>query len=138
MNSLKNFLGPDSQSYLITGFITCSSSYVIYGLTCACGKLCVGTTIRPLRERFDEHRLSVEKGLPQYNVSKHFLTQHTKDASLLKVFGIKSIPLHIPEGERFQRLCARETFWIYELDCLFPKGLNLDLYHTLPLLHKFY
>lgn len=67
------------QSFEIMDCITCSTLYVWYHLICPCNKIYVGRTIRPLRERFREHRLSLEKGVPQFNVSEHFL-KHNKDA----------------------------------------------------------
>lgn len=77
----ENFTGPNNQSFNSNEFITYSTPYVVYGLTCLCDKLYMGRTIRPLRERFHEHRLSVKKGYPHLSVSCHFLDKHKKTCS---------------------------------------------------------
>lgn len=62
---------------------------------------------------------------PQFSISKHFLEKHNKDATLLKVFGIQNIGPKSYEGDRFKVLCNQETYWIFKLGCLAPKGFNL-------------
>lgn len=106
VHGCKEFLGPDDHTYHIKELITCSTRYVFYGWPHLPGNY-VGRTIRLLRERFREHWLAVEKRLLQYSVSKHYATHQAKDASLLEVFGIQSIPLQIPEGKRFEAVFQR-------------------------------
>lgn len=40
------------KTYQLDNFYNCSSDFVVYGLTCPCGLIYVGCTIRPLRQRF--------------------------------------------------------------------------------------
>lgn len=107
-----------------------ATTYVVYGLTFPCKKLYIGRMIRPLRERFGERHLGVEKGLPQYSVSRHFAQSHGKYASALKVFGLQTISHCYTKGEMFSMLCRQETYWIYKLHSLAPNGLNLELNFT--------
>lgn len=44
------------KTYPLNEFYNCSSDFVVYGLTCPCGLIYVGRTIRPVRQRFGEHR----------------------------------------------------------------------------------
>lgn len=80
LHATKSFKSPNNQIHEITDFINCYTSYVIYGLTCPCEKIYVRCNIRPLGERFREHRLAIEKGLLQYTVVRHTLNKHNKDS----------------------------------------------------------
>lgn len=110
--------------YVIPDFFNCGSDYVVYCLTCPCGLLYVGRTIRPLRKRFGEHRNLVEKGIDKHSVPRHFKEHHGQTSSGLRVWVIESIPPTLPTAERYKRLCERENYWIYTLDTLSPGGLN--------------
>lgn len=116
------------KKYMITNFYNCSSEFVIYGLTCPCGLLYVGRTIRALRKRFGEHRRFVEKGEDKHSVPRHFKEHHSRSPEGLKVWVIEGIPSTLPPAERFSRLCQRETYWIYTLDSVarWPKRGNRD------------
>lgn len=116
----KLFVDPEGQVHEISEFINYSTNYVVYARTCPCNKIYVGRMIRLLREYFCEHRLSVEKGAPQFAVSRHFLEKHNKDSSLLKVFGIQHIGPRLQEGNRFKVLSNQETFWTFKLGSLPP------------------
>lgn len=94
-----------------------------------CGFLYVGCTIRPLRMRLCEHKCNIvnitedniaknknkdnnkNKNKYNYSVSRHFKEHHNGN----------------PTGRRFQKLCKRETFWIFTLEYLALEGLNEDL-----------
>lgn len=115
------------KKYMINNFFNCSSEYVIYALTCPCGLLYIGRTIRTLRKRFGEHRRFVEKMVDKHSVPRHFKEHHSGSLEGLRVWVIESIPSTLPLAERFSRLCQRETYWIYTLDSLAPGGLNEDI-----------
>lgn len=115
LHAQESFGGPNDQIVEKTDFIMCSTPYFIYSL------ICTGHTTRPLRERFGEHRLGVEKCLSKYSISRPFLPDMTKMHNCSKFFRILAIPHNLPDGERFQKLCNQETFWIYKWDSLFTK-----------------
>lgn len=68
-HGLKQCEGLEGKFYSIDSFISCSTPFMVYGLSCPCGKLYVVSTIRPLRERFGEHRNNVKKCFPNHCVS---------------------------------------------------------------------
>lgn len=112
------------KTYMLKDFFNCSSDFVIYGLRCPCGLMYVGRTIRALRRRFGEHRRLIEGGTDPHSVPKHFASAHQGSTDGLEVWVIEQIPRSLPAAERFKKLCARETFWIYTLDVLSPGGIN--------------
>lgn len=61
------------------------------------------------------------------SVPHHFLQIHGGSTQELELFGIEVIPMTMPKGEGFSRLCLRETFWIFTLDTMSPDGLNEEL-----------
>ena len=119
----KNF-HTNGKTYPLKDFYNCSSEFVVYGLSCPCGLLYIGRTIRPLRERFGEHRRNIEGGTDPHSVPRHFTMLHQQSTSGLQVWIIEQIDKTLPPAERFKKLCARETYWIYSLDTLSPGGIN--------------
>lgn len=113
---------------MLKDFYNCYSDFVIYGLTCPCSLLYVGRTIRALPTRFGEHRRSIEGGIDPlkvaHSVPKHFTQAHKQSMEGLQVWVIEQISRSLPAAERFKKRCARETFWIYNLDVLSPGGMN--------------
>ena len=91
---------------------------------CPCGLFYVGRTIRALRKRFGEHRNTVEKGLDNYSVARHFKEHHEQSPAGLRVWVLEAISKLLPSAERYKRLCERENYWIFTLDSLSPGGLN--------------
>lgn len=59
-----------------------------------------------------------------HSVPKHFTQAHQQSTKGLQVWVIEQIPNSLPAAERFKKLCARETYWIYHLDVLSPGGMN--------------
>lgn len=112
------------KTYLLDQFYNCSSEFVVYGLKCPCGLIYVGRTICPLRQRFGQHRRLIEGGKDLHSVPRHFAEHHKKSTVGLEVWVIEQISKSMSQAERFKKLCARETFWIYCLDVLSPGGLN--------------
>ena len=115
------------KTYNLNSFYNCSTTYVIYCISCPCGLFYVGRTIRALRTRFGEHRRAVHAGDPKSSIARHFAINHHKDISLLRVWVIEAIPETPTAVERFQRLCRQETFWIYSLNTMSPHGLNEEI-----------
>lgn len=72
------------------------------------------------RERFGEHSLWSKNVIN--SVPCHLSQVHGDRTQGLELFGIEAIPMTITEGERFSRLCLRET-----LNTRSPGGLNKEL-----------
>ncbi|CAI9555659.1 unnamed protein product [Staurois parvus] len=122
----KNFT-TKGKTYSFKEFYNCSTDHVIYCISCPCGLLYVGRTIRPLRARFGEHRRLIEDGKDKHSVPRHFLEYHQKSTDGLQVWVLESIHNNLSESDRFKKLCSQETYWIFTLDTLSPGGLNEEL-----------
>lgn len=97
-HSRKTF-STNGNHYTLKSF-NCSMTYVIYCITCPCGLLYVGRTIRTLRARFGEHRRAVQANNPLYSTARHFNTHHQQNISDLNVWVIETIPDHFTPAER--------------------------------------
>ena len=63
----------DSSTYNIQHNFTCTSTYLIYCISCSkCGMLYIGETGRQLRTRFGEHRRAVSANDANQPVARHF------------------------------------------------------------------
>lgn len=123
----KRTFSTNGNQYTLKSFFKCSTTYVVYCISCPYGLLYVGRTIRTLRARFGDHRRAVQANNPQYSTARHFTTHHQQNISDLNVWIIESIPDHFSSAERFQCLCRQETFWIYTLNSMTPNGLNEEI-----------
>lgn len=117
----------NGNNFTLKSFFNCSTTYVIYCISCPCGLLYVGRTIRTLRARFGEHRQAVQANNPLYSTARHFTIHHQQNISDLNVWIIESISDRFTPAERFQRLCRQVTFWIYTLNSMTPNGLNEEI-----------
>jgi hypothetical protein len=108
------------NSFDITDNLTCSSSNLIYLITCnKCQKQYVGETGRTIRERLTDHRsaIKLKKKTP---IGIHFnLPNHSQ--SNLNIIGIESIKTNT-KAEQVRK--SREFLWQKKLDTFFPRGLN--------------
>lgn len=102
--------------------LTCQSQYVIYLVECTCGHQYVGRTIQKLHLRLNKHRSNIKKGFLQHSVSRHIFNYHPGINTPITITPIDYIPSHVQN--RFEKLKNKETFWIYKLQTLYPKGLN--------------
>ena len=123
----KHFVGKDGRTFNIQQFVCCGTQFVVYGLRCPCGLFYVGRTVRAMRTRFGEHRRFIEQKKDKHSVPRHFCQVHGGSTEGLELFGIEAIPMTLSEGERFSRLCMRETYWIFTLNSMSPDGLNEEL-----------
>lgn len=86
---------------------TCSSKFVIYMINCPCGLIYVGETTMEIRKRISKHKSTIRTGLLDLLNPRHFaMPRRGRDRQAL--------------------LRERELMWIHKLDCLFPRGLNLE------------
>uniref|UniRef100_A0A803J8T0 Reverse transcriptase domain-containing protein n=1 Tax=Xenopus tropicalis TaxID=8364 RepID=A0A803J8T0_XENTR len=107
--------------------LSCTSSYVVYIITCPCGLYYVGKTVNMLKERIGNHRSAISKALKEGTsiqpVARHFAQQRHP----LPTFKCMAIDQQLPlsrGGNRDLALLRRESRWIHTLDCVAPRGLN--------------
>ena len=122
----QSFKHPHSGKTIpIKGMITCSTTGVIYLLTCPCGKAYVGMTKRELKVRIAEHRSTIRCKNMNYPVAAHF-AEANHPVSSLRYIGIEKVNVPRRGGDIEQLLLKREASWIYQLKTLSPMGLNID------------
>lgn len=109
----------------IKGKISCSTTFVIYLITCPCGKSYVGKTSRSLKTRIAEHRSTIRCKNLNYPVAAHFV-EFNHPISSLKYIGIEKVVLPPRGGDLDNLLSRREHYWIYHLKTLTPYGLNVE------------
>lgn len=138
-HTTKRRLWKGGHNQKIKQFINCGTSYLIYGIFSPCGLLYVRRTIRPLRVRFSEHKCNIINSNKEWDKNKkykkkcnfslprHFKEYHNGHPARMQVFGIEEISNDPHNGRRFQRLCKRETFWIFTLCSLARKRMKKDL-----------
>ncbi|CAJ0940184.1 unnamed protein product [Ranitomeya imitator] len=113
------------RRYDIKRRYTCRSSYVVYVLTCPCGLFYVGETTMEVRARISKHTSTIRTKLLDLPVPRHF---HDKGDSVnqLRYRVIDDVPVMRRGGDRITLLKRKELRWIFELDTLHPRGMNLD------------
>ena len=107
------------QTYPLRFSATCSSSHVIYLITCTkCKKQYVGITTTELRNRMNQHRFNILHNKPIY-ISRHFnFPNHS-----INNFSVQIIDRAV--NRSFEQLQELERFWIQKLCTLQPRGLNV-------------
>ena len=111
----------NNTSHQIRGNITCSSSNVIYLISCrVCGIQYVGETRTTLKRRFYGHRSTVNTKKLDTPVGHHFnLPNHSISDMILQ--GIESLGTR-PDTVR----ASREKMWMRRLRTTQPHGLNIQ------------
>lgn len=111
----------------IKNLINCSTSRVIYIITCPCPKIYIGKTKRPLKVRIGEHlrKINEKEKIPEKPLAKHFAQFHGRSSKGLTVKGI--YVLKLPNSNFDQILLQKEKWWVYRLKSLAPIGLNTEL-----------
>lgn len=113
------------RKFQIKQRFTCTSSFVIYVINCPCGKYYVAETTEEVKYRITQHKSTIRRGLTDLPVPAHFIEKgHT--ISQLRYRVIDGVSKSRRGGDRQQLLKKRELFWIFTLDTLAPKGLNLE------------
>ena len=112
-----------SKQYTIPTYTQCSTTNVIYLLTCSVCKLqYVGETKNSFRRRFLDHKGYIRRNENQPTAT-HIKSHRDPNAhyipQILEV--IKKDP-SLPDTTSFRK--KREVFWIYKLRTLLPRGLN--------------
>ena len=112
------------ETRTITSHFTCDTKNVVYMIQCnRCKLQYIGETKRKLKERFNDHRRTVDnpasKSKPT-NVSEHFMLTPNHSASDMQL-----IPLEKFYSNRDSIRKAREAHLIIRAGTLEPNGLNL-------------
>lgn len=113
------------KKFYIKDVILCSTTNVIYLLTCPCGLCYVGKTTRALKTRISEHRSAIRNCVATSPVAQHFM-KAKHNVSSLKFIGLETVKYPRRGGDLDNLLLKRELFWIYTLETLAPRGLNED------------
>ena len=117
----------NKKEFKIDKLITCSSTHVTYVLECECGIQYVGRTTRKLSVRMGEHIRNIKKGFIHHSVSLHFRQKHNRDPSKLKIYAIDKIEQNWRNLNMRREISRNETEWIFKMDTLKPKGMNVEL-----------
>ena len=102
----------------------CGSKNVIYLITCAkCGIQYVGKTSQTLRCRVNNHRNRLKQVCDLY-LYNHFNSDGHTIADL-QIMPIEEVSLKASDNVTLaSKLLNREEYWIKEIGCLYPYGLN--------------
>ena len=97
---------------------------VVYLLTCEiCEKQRVGSTVTKFRSRFNQYKSNINlDGKSQRDFMQEPLIEHfysNKHNSSHKDIKVQIIDYCDPNNSE-----CREDFWIYDLDIIYPRGLN--------------
>lgn len=112
------------KSYRIRQKLTCTSSHLIYLISCnKCKLQYVGSTATAFKTRFRNHKSSMITNKKTCEVAIHFnsLTHSLTDFDFICIEGIRNVESsHSTE----QILLTREAYWSAQLFTLYPNGLN--------------
>lgn len=119
----------DKETYEIHNLINCSTSCLIYMITCPCPKIYIGKTKRQLKVRIGEHlrEINDKTKIPEKPLAKHFAQYYGGSSWAMKVKGIYILKLPPRRGNFDLILQKKEKWWIYCLKSLKPVGLNTEL-----------
>lgn len=87
-----------------------------------------------MRIHISEHLRDIKRPLNKYEkgrekenpLAQHFKDCHAGKTEGLKVKGIFVLDLPLRRGDFEEILLHREKYWIYNLNSLIPKGLNIE------------
>ena len=104
--------------------LTCDTKNLIYIIQCnRCNLQYIGETKRPLKDRFNEHRRSIDnpntKSKPT-TAAEHFLSSTNHTANDMQLIPIEKI-----SSNRDSIRKAREAFLIQKGRTIVPDGLNI-------------
>ncbi|XP_073428203.1 uncharacterized protein [Dendrobates tinctorius] len=114
------------KSYPIRDYFTCETNFVVYIIKCPCGLLYVGETTQAIRDRISSHKSTIRCGKTWLPLPAHF-KEARHNVSQLRFQIIEKVPRPKRGGNHVRLLKQRETFWIYTLDTLHPRGLNREI-----------
>ncbi|OCT60831.1 hypothetical protein XELAEV_18046853mg [Xenopus laevis] len=88
-----NFVNPTTnREYKIRGHYSCDTSFAVYMLVCPCNLVYVGETTQKVRDRFSQHRFTVNTRNSVLPVSNHCIEkEHTLEDLKFRVIQQVSI-----------------------------------------------
>ncbi|XP_029474481.1 uncharacterized protein LOC115100255 [Rhinatrema bivittatum] len=121
--SLKDFSHPVSgKKIFLKHFTTCQTSSVVYVVQCPCGLLYVGKTSRMVRLRILEHCSRIRNVVETAPLVKHW-REYNHKVEELRFFVLQKVSAR-RGGNINKILLQKEQRWIFNLQTLWPKGLN--------------
>lgn len=117
-------------TYIFQHRTTCGSMNVVYVISCPCGLLYVGKTIRTFRTRIREHSSRLKCKTLEAPLVQHCLNQgHIFEQ--LRCFVIDHVHIAMRGRTIDETLLWKEQKWIFTLNTAYPSGLNIRLDLTL-------
>ncbi|XP_077148071.1 uncharacterized protein LOC143808847 [Ranitomeya variabilis] len=113
------------RRYEIRRRYTCMSSFVVYVLSCPCGLYYVGETTKEVRTRISKHKSTIRTKHIELPVPRHF-DKMGHSVNQLRYRVIDDVPAPRRGGDRVSMLKRKELKWIFELDTLSPRGMNIE------------
>ncbi|XP_078540171.1 uncharacterized protein LOC144825196 [Lissotriton helveticus] len=114
----------NNKSVKLRHLTNCRSKNIIYILFCSCGLAYVGETGREFRVRFSEHKSAIRTKRTSAPLVEHFLEMN-HDEQEIKWCILEKVQPKLGQMVDITRK-KRETFWIYQLDCV-RHGLNEEI-----------
>lgn len=108
-------------------FITRNTTHVTYVLECEYEYQYVGRTTWKLKTRIREHIDDLRKCFKLHSASNHFRLVHNRDPKGLTFYSIDCKEHHWRGSNLKQAISKNETWWVFEMCTLAPRGLNIDL-----------
>lgn len=93
-------------------------------IKCPCGLAYIGKTTRCLKTRISEHRSNIRLNDEKNPVAVHFNT-FNHNLATLQYIGIEHVAIPRRGGDIDNLLLRREAFYIYTLNTIAPKGMNM-------------
>lgn len=128
MTVCKDIPFPDlGFTHTLQNFSNCKSKFCVYLLTCSCGLRYVGSTRRQLKLRIQEHISRILHKVLEVPLVQHFmdLQPPEEDFSCIVLETLRdSIGIH---KDLYWVLLQCESFWIFKLKSLIPRGLNQEI-----------
>lgn len=115
----------NDKKFQINNYYTCTSEWIVYILWCPCKLIYVGETKCDLKTRLNNHRYTIRKQRLDLPVPKHFSELGHNEWDL-RCMIIDSVPPLRRGGDRLMKLRKKELDWIFKLEALKPRGLNLE------------
>ena len=105
----------------------CKLDHVIYKIHCSlCGLQYVGMTKTKFGQRINQYRHTVKAGNYRQLIHKHFIRDCPSATFENARFTIIDKVSALEEPYPLQKLREKESYWIKELDVLYPSGLNVQ------------
>ncbi|CAJ0942417.1 unnamed protein product [Ranitomeya imitator] len=122
---VKSDVGPTSKKIFIKGRYTCTSSFVIYLITCPCGLTYVGETTMQIKACISKHKSTIRTKMMDLPIPKHFI-ESCHAISQLRFRVIDNVPPLRRGSDMVKLLKQKELGWISKLGSRHPGGLNVD------------